>query len=151
MKSTVENAEDSITFSEKLKGYFILTRPAQLIWLDIFVALSIYAVIAQQMPNIHYLLFIICAVLADAGACTINDLGDLESDRLSTESSRRDRPLPRGIVSSQGAKYQALVLFILGLAIALYLDVYVFIIVFILIIISYQYSMDPLKQSSSIK
>ena len=131
--------------AQKIKGHFILTRPAQLIWLDIFVSLAVFAVLARHGPNAHYLFFIACAIIADAGACTLNDLGDLESDSLSTEDSRSLRPLPTGIVSKQAAKTQGIILFIIGLAIALYLDIIVFIFAFFLILISYQYSMNPLK------
>jgi 4-hydroxybenzoate polyprenyltransferase len=141
----LENDNKNITLSQKIKGHFLLTRPVQLIWLDIFVSLAIFAVLAQHAPNAHYLFFIACAIIADAGACTINDLGDLDSDRLSTEDSRSLRPLPRGIVTKKATRAQAIILFIIGLAIALYLDIFVFIFTLILIFISYQYSMNPLK------
>jgi 4-hydroxybenzoate polyprenyltransferase len=85
------------------------------------------------------------AIIADAGACTLNDLGDLESDRLSTEGSRSLRPLPTGIITKKAARNQGITLFIIGLAIAFYLDLYVFLFTLILVIISYQYSMNPLK------
>jgi 4-hydroxybenzoate polyprenyltransferase len=134
-----------VNFGKKLVGYFLLTRPAQLIWLDVFVSLAIYAVLAQHMPTAHYLLFMACAIISDAGASTINDLGDFESDRLSMEDSRRLRPLPTGLVTKSGARIQAAGLFIIGLGIALYLDFHVFIFVFILIILSHQYSVGPLK------
>ncbi len=146
----LKNDKDSkeITFSKKLKGYFLLTRPTQLIWLDVFVSLAIYAVIAQHFPKAHYLLFIITAVLADAGACTINDLGDLESDSKSTEPSRRLRPLPTGVISKNASKKQTIILSGIGLAIALYLDVFVFIFALILVLLSYQYSMKPFKMNA---
>lgn len=145
MNSTIKKLENNITFGQKLKGHFLLTRPAQLIWLDIFVSLAIYAVIAQHVPTWHYLLFMACAIVADAGASTLNDLGDLKSDSLSTEGSRSLRPLPIGIVTKEAARNQGIILFIIGLAIALYLDFYVFLFALILVIISYQYSMNPLK------
>ena len=134
-----------VPIGKKIVGYFLLTRPAQLIWLDVFVSLAIYAILARHVPTLHYLLFIACAIIADAGASTINDLGDLESDRISTEDSRRRRPLPMGIATRKGAYRQAIILFIIGLGIALYLSLFVFLFAFILVLISYQYSMGPWK------
>ncbi|WP_455391995.1 UbiA prenyltransferase family protein [[Eubacterium] cellulosolvens] len=134
-----------ISIYQKLKGHFLLTRPVQLIWLDIFISLAIYAVIAQHMPNAHYLIFMTCAILADAGASTLNDLGDIKSDSLSTESSRNLRPLPTRTVSKNAARDQGIALLIISLVIALFLDIYVFIFAFLLVILSYQYSMKPLK------
>lgn len=134
-----------ITFGQKLKGHFILTRPQQLIWLDVFGLMAFYALLARHVPRPHYLLFILCAVISDAGACTINDLGDFESDRLSHEPSRKLRPLVTGLVSKRAALIQGLVLYCIGLAIALYLDIYIFIAAFLLILLSHQYAMKPLK------
>jgi 4-hydroxybenzoate polyprenyltransferase len=139
------NENIRIPIAKKIFAYFLLTRPAQLIWLDVFVSLAIYAVLARHGPTAHYLLFMACAIISDAGASTINDLGDLESDRRSTEDSRKLRPLPKGYATKKGAIIQALILFIIGLGIALYLSVYVFIFAFLLVFISYQYSMKPLK------
>ena len=141
----LEKEKQEITLAQKIKGHFLLTRPVQLIWLDIFVSLAIFAVLAQHAPGSHYLLFIACAIIADGGASTLNDLGDYESDKLSTEDSRSLRPLPTGIITKQAARTQGIILFIIGLGIALYLDFYVFIFALILVIISYQYSMSPLK------
>ncbi|UCH89878.1 MAG: UbiA family prenyltransferase [Thermoplasmata archaeon] len=133
------------TFGQKLWGHFILTRPQQLIWLDVFASIGFFAIIAQHAPRAHFIIFILCAVIADAGACTLNDLGDLESDRLSKEPSRGKRPLVTGVVSKSTARNQALILYAIGLAIAFYLDLYIFIFALMLILLSYQYSMGPLK------
>jgi 4-hydroxybenzoate polyprenyltransferase len=129
----------------RLKGHFLLIRPVQLLWLDVFVGFASYAVIVQEVPSLHFLLFILCSLLADAGACTLNDIGDVDSDRLSSESSRSKRPMVTGTVPLKAAKAQAIVLYLLGLGLALYLDIYVFIFALSLVILSHQYSMKPLK------
>jgi len=129
----------------RIKGHLLLMRPIQLLWLDIFVGFAAYAVIVQQVPTPHFFLFIFCSLLSDAGACTLNDIGDLDSDKLSSESSRSRRPMVLGTVPMKAAKVQALVLFAMGLGLALYLDVYIFIFAFALVVISHQYSMKPLK------
>lgn len=143
---TKEN--DEVTLGQKLRGHFILTRPQQLIWLDVFGALAFYAIIARHAPTFHYLLFVLCAVITDAGACTLNDVGDLSSDCKSTENSRKNRPLCTGIISQRTAKLQGYTLYIIGLAIALYLDLYVFLFALALVLISHQYSMPPLKMDA---
>ncbi|UCE73821.1 MAG: UbiA prenyltransferase family protein [Methanomassiliicoccales archaeon] len=146
--SESKEQKNKFTLGQKLKGHFILTRPQQLLWLDIFGAMGFYAIIARHVPTFHYLLFILCAVIADAGACTINDVGDQESDCRSKEPSRRKRPLCTGVVSRKTAKKQAYVLYAIGLILALYLDFFVFLAALFLILLSHQYSMKPLKMNS---
>ncbi len=122
-------------------------RPIQLLWLDVFVGFASFSVLVRGVPTTHFLLFILCSLLSDAGACTLNDIGDVDSDRLSSESSRTDRPMVKGTVGKRAAKIQAYVLFSMGLLLALYLDIYVFIFAFSLVILSHQYSMKPLKMN----
>ena len=87
------------TLVGKVVGHIRLARPAQLIWLDICLSLCIYVGIVGEMPTSFYLWFVLTAVLIDAGACTLNDIGDLESDKASTEGNRCERPLVMGSVS----------------------------------------------------
>jgi len=136
---------EKISIGRKLKGHFILTRPQQLIWLDVFASMGFFAIIARHAPSAHFLLFILCAVFADAGACTINDLGDMKSDCQSREASRKKRPLCTGVVSPSAARNQALVLYTIGLLLALFLDFYIFLAALLLVLLSYQYAMKPLK------
>ncbi len=133
------------TLGQKLKGHFILTRPQQLVWLDVFATMGFYAIIAQHAPNPHFILFMLTAVIADAGACTINDVGDYRSDCRSSEASRKKRPLCTGVVSKKAARNQAIILYSIGLILAFYLDILIFLSAFLLILISYQYSERPLK------
>ncbi|UCE37989.1 MAG: UbiA prenyltransferase family protein [Thermoplasmata archaeon] len=133
------------TLGQKLKGHFILTRPQQLVWLDVFASMGFYAIIAQHAPNPHFILFIMTAVIADAGACTMNDLGDFNSDCRSSEASRKKRPLCTGVVSKKAARNQAIILYSIGLILAFYLDILIFLSAFLLILLSYQYAMKPLK------
>lgn len=144
-KDNENKAKKNITLGQKIKGHFLLTRPIQLIWFDVFASLAMYAVIAQHSPNAHYLIFIFCAMITDAGACTINDYGDRKTDSLSKEDSRKKRPLPGRIVSERAAVYQAGILYSIGLVVALFLDFYVFLAAFLLVLLSLQYSLKPLK------
>ena len=147
MKDLTQDKKE-YSLAQRLWGHFILTRPQQLIWLDVFGAFSFYVIVTRHAPVLHYLLFVLCAVICDAGACTLNDVGDIESDKKSFESSRNKRPLVIGSVSKKAAQSQGFSLYLIGLSIALFLDFYVFIFVLVLVIISYQYSMKPLKMDA---
>lgn len=130
-----------------IRGHFTLTRPVQLIWFDLFIGFSSYTVLTNDFPNAHFLLFILTSLLADAGACTINDYGDVRSDSISTEGSRNLRPLCTGLVDKKVAKVQAFVFFGLSLVLAFTLDIYLFLFALALVILSHQYSLGPLKMN----
>jgi 4-hydroxybenzoate polyprenyltransferase len=113
--------------------------------LDIVTAPAVFVVFTHQWPSAHFLLFMLCSVLADAGACTINDVGDYDSDRRSTETNRSKRPLPAGLTTQRAAVIQAVVLYSLAIIVAMYLGFFVFLFAFLLIVLSTQYSLPPLK------
>jgi 4-hydroxybenzoate polyprenyltransferase len=131
-------------WASKALGVLRLARPAQLLWLDLCLSLTIFVGITGHMPTGHYLWFVLAAVLADAGACTLNDIGDLEADRSSTESNRSGRPLVLGQVSLRAAWVQGFILFLAGLAIAAWLSPWILALALALVLISYQYSFPPL-------
>lgn len=130
-----------------IRGHFMLMRPVQLLWFDIFIGLSAFTVLTKEMPGAHFLLFILTSLFADAAACTINDYGDVNSDSISTEGSRKLRPLCTGLVDKRAAKVQAYVLFGLSLVLAFTLDIYLFFFALALVLLSHQYSMRPLKMN----
>ena len=132
----------------KLIGYIRLARPAQLIWLDICLSLCIFVAITGHMPGSHYLLFILTAVLIDAGACTLNDIGDLESDSVSSESNRSARPLVIGSVTKKEAWAQGTVLFTAGCVLAAFLSPWILACALALVALSYQYSFPPLRMDA---
>lgn len=129
----------------RIRAHFTLMRPVQLVWFDIFIGMASLTLLVQGMPGWHALLFILTSLLTDAGACTLNDVGDIKSDRISMEWSRKGRPLCRGTASVKAARVQAVVLFALGLGLAMYLNIYLFLFTAGLVIMSHQYSMGPLK------
>ncbi len=136
------------TFTGKVMGHIRLARPAQLIWLDLCLSLCIFVGITGHMPPSHYLWFILTAVLIDAGACTLNDIGDLDSDRASTEGNRSERPLVTGSVSKRAAWTQGIVLFALGALLAAWLSPYILACALALVVLSYQYSFPPLRMDA---
>jgi len=135
-----------------LKGMFMghlrLARPAQLIWLDICLSLCIFAGITGHMPVGHYLWFVLTAVLIDAGACTLNDIGDLESDAASTEGNRSERPLVLGSISRRAAWAQGTALFAAGALLAAWLSPWILACAMALVVLSYQYSFPPLRMDA---
>jgi 4-hydroxybenzoate polyprenyltransferase len=136
------------SMAAKVVGHIRLARPAQLIWLDICLSLCIFVGIVGEMPPAFYLWFVATAVLIDAGACTLNDIGDLESDRRSTEGNRCDRPLVRGSITRRAAWTQGLVLFAAGVVLAAWLSPWVLLYALMLVLLSYQYSFPPMRMDA---
>ena len=131
-----------------LVGHIRLARPAQLIWLDICLSLCIFVGIVGEMPPAFYLWFVLTAVLIDAGACTLNDIGDLDSDKKSTEGNRSERPLVTGSVTSRAAWFQGIALFAAGITLAAWLSPWVLLFALLLVVISYQYSFPPMRMDA---
>ncbi len=141
--------DETNSFISRVIGHFLLIRPIQLLWFDILMGFSTIVVISQGLPTSEALFFIICAVLADAGACTFNDVGDYESDLLSSERSRNQRPLIRGLVTRKAAVIQGVLLSVSSLVLSLFFVFpYFTIICIILILWSIQYSFPPLRMNS---
>jgi chlorophyll synthase len=136
------------TLGGKIIAYLRLARPAQLIWLDVCLSLCIFVGITGHMPGGHYLLFVLTAVLIDAGACTLNDIGDRESDAISSEGNRSERPLVVGSVTRKEAWVQGVALFAVGAALAAYLSPWILACALALVVLSYQYSFPPLRMDA---
>lgn len=136
------------TVAGRLIGHLRLARPAQLIWLDVCLSLCIFVAITGHLPHAHYLWFVLTAVLIDAGACTLNDIGDLESDRLSTEGNRSERPLVIGSISRRAAWAQGIALFAIGAALAAWISPWVLLCALLLVGLSHQYSFPPLRMDA---
>ncbi len=136
------------TLPGRLMGHVRLARPAQLIWLDICLSMCIFVGITGHMPLGHYLWFVLTAVLIDAGACTLNDIGDLESDAASTEGNRSERPLVVGSIGRRAAWVQGIALFAAGALLAAWLSPWILACAMALVVLSYQYSFPPLRMDA---
>lgn len=133
------------SFKDRFLGHILVTRPAQLIWLDIVLGVSTAIVLLGEFPPASFLTFVLISVIADAGACTFNDLGDYESDRRSIETARNKRPVVLGQVSHRGGTIQGLVLYLLSLALAFTVSPVLAFVVAIALIWGFQYSFAPAK------
>ncbi|MFX1514322.1 MAG: prenyltransferase [Promethearchaeota archaeon] len=145
----ISNQDSTNSLLIRLIGHFLLVRPVQLVWFDVLMGFSTIVVISRGMPPISASFFVLCSVLADAGACTFNDVGDYESDLLSSERSRNERPLIRGLVTKKAATIQGILLSTSSLLISLFFVYpYFTIICLILILWSFQYSFPPLRMDA---
>ncbi len=93
----------------KLKGYFILSRPVNLLLstLTVFMTASFFI----PFPPFHRILSaLITVVFLNAGGNAVNDLYDESIDRI----NRPKRPLPSGLLTRKNAKHFAIASFTLG-------------------------------------
>jgi 4-hydroxybenzoate polyprenyltransferase len=105
--------------SGRTRGFLTLMRPYTWLWF-LLLPLTVLFFLLDPKPIhvLRYLAFLLAAVAADAGCTTINDVYDVESDRLSAESDRRMRPLVLGLVTRRQALQLAAVLLSLSLFLA---------------------------------
>ncbi len=91
------------------KPYFKLARPANLTLVATVVISA--STLFSPYPSIwRVLLAIICTTFITAAGNALNDMCDIEIDRI----NKPDRPLPSGIVTPNGARGFMIVVFILG-------------------------------------
>jgi len=104
---------------------------------------SIY-IVGFIAVNVHILDFIIpltlgaiSVFLVTAGGNIINDISDVETDKL----NHPDRPLPAGTITKKTASYLALSFFILGFLISIFVSLLISSIVIIaeLLLVSYEF------------
>lgn len=97
-----------------IKGFIQITRPVNLgiAFLSIFIGGAITGTI---QPLDHLLLACLSGVFLMAGANTINDVFDLEIDRI----NKPDRPLPSGLLTLRQAELWACFHFLAGIVLSL--------------------------------
>lgn len=98
---------------EKIKYYFVLTRPINL--LIAFISIFIGGFITGTIQPLNKLILAcLSGILIMAGANAINDVFDLEIDRI----NKPKRPLPSGVVSKRGAVLFSIILLISGILVS---------------------------------
>ncbi|MCF7831975.1 MAG: geranylgeranylglycerol-phosphate geranylgeranyltransferase [Candidatus Marinimicrobia bacterium] len=91
------------------KQYFKLSRPANLILVATVVLIA--STLFNPFPSIwRVLLAIICTTFITAAGNALNDMCDIEIDRI----NKPNRPLPSGDLSIESARGFMIVMFILG-------------------------------------
>src|SRR3989344_493898 len=107
---------------EKLTGLLKLMRPLE--WIKTFGNMVFVALLATSFMPFDWALFLLAFIAAGpllwGGLYTINDITDIEKDRL--HSVKKNRPLPSGKISKNFAKVFASVLIIASFAIGIYIN-----------------------------
>jgi len=99
-----------------IKQYIKIARPANLLLVGTVVLIA--ATLFKPFPNFWtFILVVLCPVLITAAGNTINDMCDIEIDRI----NKPDRPLPSGALNLGRAKVFMISVFILGNTAALLL------------------------------
>ncbi len=92
-----------------IKPYLKLARPANLVLVGTVVLIA--STLFSEYPSIwEVLLTIICATFITAAGNALNDMCDIEIDRI----NKPNRPLPSGQITIKGAKSFMITMFILG-------------------------------------
>jgi len=105
-----------LTFMSLMKGYIQLTRPVNLVigFLSIFIGGFVTGSID---PVLKLILACLSGMLVMAGANVINDVFDLEIDRI----NKPERPLPSGRITVTSARIYAILLLLAGCVIAFFI------------------------------
>ncbi|MFX0095447.1 MAG: UbiA prenyltransferase family protein [Candidatus Hodarchaeota archaeon] len=135
-----------MAWKDRLKAHFALTRPVQLVWLDIILPTSMFIILSRGFINLGLLFsYISMSILGDAGGCTLNDIGDLESDRRSSEKDRNQRPLVTGATTIRAAYFQGFILLGLCILMSFYRFPLLPVIVGVALFFALAYSFHPFK------
>jgi geranylgeranylglycerol-phosphate geranylgeranyltransferase len=111
-----------------LKHYLKLARPAN-IGLVAFVVLITSALAGDYPPVWRVVLAVIAVVFITAGGNALNDICDIEIDRI----NKPKRPLPAGLISVAGARRFMIAMFVLGNLASLFLGFWPFVISLLLV------------------
>jgi len=131
----------------KIKAFLQLMRPRQ--WFKsfyiIFGAIPAIFLTPYRPVLIPYLLLmgIINMILIQGVIYSINDIADIEKDKL--HPKKKNRPLPSGKINKNEAKLFALVLFLIAFVTGIMIDLRIVIIDILLVIINFIYSSRPIR------
>ena len=118
-----------------IKGYLLLTRPLN----SVIAVISIFMggfVTGTVRPVVNLILAAVSGTLISAGANSVNDVFDLEIDRI----NKPQRPLPAGMVSPNKAYVFSIILLLTGPVIGFFINVPCFLIASGSSILVYLYS-----------
>lgn len=113
--------------SEKLKSILRVARPVNIIIIFISVLIAAAICLTGKIPELNVLLAAFSAALAAASGNIINDIYDIEIDKI----NRPLRPLPSGKITEKEAYTLYFVLLILSISFSLIISYLAFIIVII--------------------
>ncbi|MEM9456045.1 MAG: UbiA family prenyltransferase [Myxococcota bacterium] len=97
-------------------------RPYAWLWFDTLPITVLYFLLEPAQPSFARLTkTVVMFICLDAGATTLNDVFDIESDRRSKESNRRERPLVTGVVSRPAALLQGALLMLAAVVLSIWI------------------------------
>jgi len=131
---------------EKLTGLLKLMRPLE--WIKTFGNMVFGALLATSFMPFDWALFLLAFIAAGpllwGGLYTINDITDIEKDRL--HSVKKNRPLPSGKISKNFAKVFAAALLLLAFATGIFLNNFLFILCLLAMAVNqFLYTLPPFE------
>ncbi len=126
-------------------GQFI--RPWPLFWLSITTSYAFAGVLLGNSPPMRFGLLVIAIIMCNVMATVVNDIADIQVDRLSTERHKRDRPIASGRVSLRRARQIAVLFFVGSFIIAGFLGPEALALVLVVNCFSLCYSLKPFSFS----
>ena len=132
--SSICNGEQIPRFLQKWRGFIILSRPVNVVisFLSILVAITICGWSTWE----HALFACLTGAFITAAANAINDVYDLEIDRI----NRPNRPLPKGVITPREALVFSIIFFLLGVTSSAFINTATLIIAFLFSVLLYLYS-----------
>jgi len=122
--------------SKKLIAYFQLSRPLNVLITFASIPVACWIAGGTAYSWFYILLAGMTGALVAAGANAINDVFDIDIDRI----NRPERPLPRGALTQQDARRMWLIVSVMALGINLFLNSIALLIVVFSIALLYFYS-----------
>jgi len=135
------------TLTNRLNAHISLCRPFAWFWFVFLTCIAFGCILLKDIVPLSYLKLILIVILTDSASTTINDVGDVEVDRLSKEENRRNRPIVTGIVTKRAAILQAIILYSLALYLAATTSHGVLFMIAACVLYSSGYSLNPVKLS----
>jgi geranylgeranylglycerol-phosphate geranylgeranyltransferase len=122
--------------TEKLTALIKLIRPINFLITFISVIVAAFICLPDKSPSMNVFIAALAASLAMASGNIINDIFDIEIDRI----NRPSRPLPSGLIKINFALFFYLILVLISIALSLLISQSAFIIVLISHLILFLYS-----------
>ncbi|QIW24331.1 MFS transporter [Sulfolobus sp. S-194] len=125
-----------------VKAYFELVRLHNVIGSAISAFMGYIVASEWKIIPIKLILAMIVVSVIAAGGYVINDVFDIEVDRI----NKPNRPLPSGRIKISSARSLSIVLFLIGIVLSVLLNVYAFIIALLTVLALYYYAKDLKKE-----
>jgi 4-hydroxybenzoate polyprenyltransferase len=117
------------------------------IWFDIVPTLAIAVVHTRHLPGMALIPAFVAIILADSAVSMLNDVFDVDTDRMSTEARKNGRPLATGLVTRRFAIVLSALLCVSSIALMSLMSITSAFFLAALLIMGIFYSMPPVRMS----